>query len=389
MDLSYIINHLGEERELYQYAVSPPIFQSSNFTFKDIGDMRSSLKDELNHPFYTRGHNPTVAILRKKIAALENAEDALVFSSGSSAIAAAILSQVQKGDHIVCVQKPYSWTNKLLNNFLPRFGVNCTMIDGTDPQNYAAAIQPNTRLFFLETPNSITFELQDIEKVVAIAKKNNIITIIDNSYTSPLYQKPINLGVDIVTHSASKYLGGHSDIVAGVLCSTEKTIHQIFESEFMTLGGIISPHDAWLMIRGLRTLPLRLEHVAKSTAKVVAFLEQHPKIDQMFYPFSPNNPQYELAKKQMKNGGGLFSITLKTNDLQKIDLFCNSLQRFLMACSWGGHESLVFPMAALYSSENYSQSYTNVMPINLIRFYIGLEEPETLIADLAQALEKI
>ncbi len=387
MDLSYILNHLGEEREKYQYAVSPPIFQSSNFTFPDIAVMREALQNEMDTPFYTRGCNPTVAILRKKVAALEKAEDALVFSSGSSAIAAAVLSQVKAGDHIICVQKPYSWTNKLLNNFLTRFGVESTMIDGTNPQHYEQAIKENTRLLFLESPNSITFELQDIEAVANIAKKHGLVTIIDNSYATPIYQTPIELGIDMVTHSASKYLGGHSDIVAGVVCSSKKIIHQIFESEFMTLGGIISPNDAWLMIRGLRTLPIRLKQVSETTGKVVAFLEQQPWIEKVFYPFSPSHPQYELAQKQMKGCGGLFSLQVKADSIEQIETFCNQLKYFILACSWGGHESLVFPMSVLYTSDNYGQ-VKNQLPWNLIRFYIGLEDADTLMEDFKQAASK-
>lgn len=383
-NLSYILNHLGENRHNYQYAVSPPVFQSSNFTFENIAHMRRALQNEMNTPFYTRGCNPTVAILRQKIAALEKADDALIFSSGSAAIAAAVMSQVKAGDHIVCVQKPYSWTNKLLNNLLARFGVQSAMIDGTNPAHYENAIQPNTKVLFLESPNSLTFELQDIEAVVKIAQKHQLTTIIDNSYATPLYQTPIEMGVDIVTHSASKYLGGHSDIVAGVLCSNQQITAQIFESEFMTLGGIISPHDAWLMIRGLRTLPIRLSRVSETTAQVVAFLEQQTWVEKMYYPFSPSHPQYELAKQQMRGCGGLFSVQVRAQSIEQIETFCNRLRYFILACSWGGHESLAFPMCVLYTSENY-QGVKNQLPWNLIRFYIGLEDAPTLIADLQQA----
>jgi len=387
MDLSYILNHLGEDRENYKNAVSPPVFQSSNFTFQDIAAMRQALKHEKDVPFYTRGCNPTVAILRKKIAALEKAEDSLIFSSGSAAIASAVLSQVKSGDHIICVQKPYSWTNKLLNNFLTRFEVESTMIDGTNPANYEMAIKENTRLLFLESPNSITFELQDIANTAKIAQKHGLITVIDNSYATPLYQTPIEMGIDIVTHSASKYLGGHSDIVAGVLCSNSRIIQKIFESEFMTLGGIISPNDAWLMIRGLRTLPLRLKRVSETTSEVVQFLEQQSWIKKVYYPFSASHPQYDLAKKQMSGCGGLFSVEVNSESIDQVEKFCDALNYFILACSWGGHESLVFPMSVLYTSENYGQ-IQNQIPWNLIRFYIGLEDADILIRDLTEAAIK-
>lgn len=383
MDISYIINQLGEEREHYYNAVSPPVFQTSNFAFRTIADMRRDLQDEMNTPFYTRGCNPTVSILRKKMAALEKAEDALIFSSGSAAVSAAVMSLLRAGDHVVCVSKPYSWTNKLLNKLLSRYGVSVSTIDGTDAENYARAICPNTKLLFLESPNSLTFELQDIAAVAQIARQHGITTIIDNSYATPLYQSPIELGVDMVVHSASKYIGGHSDVVAGVLCGSHQQMRQIFESEYMTLGGIISPHDAWLLLRGLRTLPLRLERSNTSAMKVAAFLEQHPLVDKVYFPFSPQFPQYELAKKQMQGTGGLFSIELKAQTLAETEAFCNALKHFLLACSWGGYESLIFPMCVLYTSENY---HIVSLPHNLVRLYVGLEDPEMLIADLEQAL---
>lgn len=387
MNLSYILNHLGEERDKYYQAVSPPIIQSSNFAFGTLAAMRESLKDEQNLPFYTRGCNPTVRILRQKIAALEQADDALIFGSGSAAMATGVLSQVKAGDHIICVSKPYSWTNKLLNQLLSRFGVETTMIDGTDAANYATAIRHNTRLLVLESPNSLTFELQDIAAVVAIARQHRLCTILDNSYATPLYQSPIAMGIDLVVHSASKYLGGHSDIVAGVLCGSQALINHIFAHEYMTLGGIISPHDAWLIIRGLRTLPLRLERSHQTALQIVAFLEAHPAVERVHFPFSPSFPQYELAQRQMSGSGGLFSVELRAERIEQIEAFCDQLRYFLLACSWGGHESLAFPMCALYTSQNYRQ--TKTLPWNLVRFYVGLEDPAVLIADLTSALEAL
>ena len=386
MDVSYILNQLGEERENYFQAVSPPIMQSSNFTFKDVSSMRNSLKDEMNTPFYTRGCNPTVAILRKKVAALEKAEDALIFGSGSAATSATVISFVSAGDHVVCVDKPYSWTNKLLTNLLARFNVETTFIDGTEAANYEKAIRPNTKLLFLESPNSMTFEMQDIEAVVKIAKKHNLITILDNSYSSPIFQNPIEMGIDMVTHSATKYMCGHSDVVAGVVCGSHEHMRQIFSSEYMTLGAAISPNDAWLMLRGLRTLPIRMKYIAESTSKIVNWLEAHPKIEKVNYPFSPNFPQYELAKKQMKSASGLFSMQLKANNMEEIERFCDGLQHFLLACSWGGHESLIFPICVLYTSENYGSS---TLPWNLIRLNIGLEETEVLMEDLEKGFAAI
>lgn len=386
MDISDIINNLGEERELYFNAAAPPIMQASNFLFKTVAEMRESLDKEDETFFYTRGNNPTTLILQKKMAALEHTEDALIFASGSAAVGAAVMANLKAGDHVVCVQKPYSWTNKLLNNLLSRFGVSSTMVDGRDEENYRKAILPNTKILYLESPNSWTFEMQDVEAVIKIAKEHGLLTIIDNSYATPLNMTPADWGADIMIHSATKYLSGHSDTVAGVLCGSKEMCKKIFKSEFMTLGGVVAPFNAWLLIRGLRTLPIRMERVAQTTPAVVEFLENHPKVKRVYYPFSPNDPQYELAKRQMKRPAGQFTIELATEDGTKVELFCNSLKRFLMGCSWGGHESLIFPAATLYSSQNYQ---TKDLPYNMIRFYCGLEEKEELIEDLKQALAKI
>ncbi len=385
MDTAFILNHLGEEREKYFNAVSPLISQSTNFCYPTVDALRQALKKEFENPFYTRGYNPTVAILRKKVAALEGSEDALIFSSGSAAIAAAVMSTVKGGDHVVCVKRPYSWTKILLEKYLVPYGVTTTFIDGADITNFEAAIRKSTKLIYVESPNSLTFELQDLRAVAKLAKKHGITTICDNSYSSPLNQSPIKLGIDIVTHSASKYLNGHSDVVAGVLCTTRECVMKMFGEEFMTLGGIISPHDAWLMIRGLRTLEIRVKRSSESAQRVAEYLEKHPKIEKVLYPFLPSNPQYALAKKQMKSGAGLLSIVIKAKDVKQVERFCDALKYFLLTCSWGGYESLAFPICSMHQS----QSYDNPLPWNLVRLYIGLEDPDVLIADLKRALDKV
>ena len=240
-------------------------------------------------------------------------------------------------------------------------------------------------MIILESPNSWTFELQNIEEVVVIARNNGLITLMDNSYASPINQTPADYGIDIILHSASKYISGHSDTVAGILCASKKMTKKIFESEFMTLGGIISPFNSWLLLRGLRTLPVRMDRVADTTMKVIKFLENHEKVSEIYYPFSKNHSQYALAQKQMKQGGGQFTILLKTEDPEKVEAFCNTLNNFLLACSWGGHESLIFPAIVLSNSQNYSKGG---FPVNMIRFYIGLEDSEYLINDLKFALTK-
>jgi cystathionine beta-lyase/cystathionine gamma-synthase len=385
MDNSFILNHLGENRDEYYGSVAPPIFQTTNFCFKTVAEMREKLTHELETPFYTRGYNPTVAMLRKKVAALERTEDALVFSSGSAAVAAAIMSVVKGGDHVVCIQKPYSWTNTLLSKYLSKYGVTHTFADGGEVANFEKLIQSNTTLIYLESPNSLTFEMQNIEAIATFARSKGITTIIDNSYNSPINQQPVTMGIDMVVHSGSKYLNGHSDVVCGVVCGTHERIMKMFAEEYMTIGSCISPHDAALVLRGLRTIELRVNQSASSAKKVVDALENHPKIKQLNYPFSDKNPQLALAKKQMKQGGGLLSIAINAENVEGVERFCDSLKRFIMATSWGGYESLLFPICALAGSK----SFENPLPWNLVRLYIGLEDPELLIEDLKQALEKV
>jgi len=385
MDLSDIINHLGEGRDEYYNAVAPPVMRTSNFCFGSVEEMRSNINREFEVPFYTRGNNPTVRILRKKMAALEKTEDALITSSGCAAISTAVFGNLSAGDHAICVKNCYSWTHTLFNDILRKFGVNVSIIDGTRIEHFKNAITPNTRLIMLESPTSFMMELQDLKEIAALAQTHEITTIIDNSYSTPLYQNPAELGIDIVVHSASKYLGGHSDLIAGVICASEKMIRKLFAQEYLAFGGIITPDNAWLILRGLRTLPIRMKQISETTQKVVGFLENHPKVDKVLWPFAQHYPQLELATKQMKAAGGLFSFILKTKEMEKVDAFCNSLKRFLLACSWGGYESLVFPGSVLYSSMNNNKE----IPFNLVRMYIGLEEADVLIEDLAQALEKV
>jgi len=385
MDLSYILNELGEERENYFNAVAPPIIQSSNFTFKNVADFREALADEYDAMLYSRGNNPTVDILRKKIAALDGAEDALVFGSGIAAIAVPILALLNQGDHVVSVAKPYSWTIKLFERLLPKFGITTTFVDGTKTENFSKAIQSNTKLIYLESPNTFTYELQDLPAIAALARSKGILTMIDNSYCSPLNQQPYKMGIDLVAQSATKFIGGHSDVVAGVVTGAKTVIKKIFDAEFLNIGGNISPMNAWLLIRGLRTLPLRLQRVCDSTKKVVDYLAAHPKIERVIFPFHPSFKQYELAKKQMKDAGGLFSIMLKAQTLDEVEKFCNSLKHFFLAVSWGGHESLVIPAIVGVQPKDFDAANENH---RLVRIYVGLEDPEYLIADLMQALEK-
>jgi cystathionine beta-lyase/cystathionine gamma-synthase len=386
MDLSYIINELGEEREDYFRAIAPPIMQTSNFAFKKVDDLRKSFEDEYSTWLYSRGLNPTVDILRKKLAALDEAEDCLVFNSGAAAIFAAVLANVKSGDHIISVKDPYAWAQKMFNNILPRFNVSVTYVDGKQTENFANAIQANTTVIYLESPNSWLYELQDLSAVAKIAKQHNIITICDNSYCSPVFQKPITMGIDLVLQSATKYISGHSDVVAGVLSGSRQMMERIFNSEYLNIGSGIQPFNAWLLIRGLRTLPARLERITKTTTEVVGFLKDHPLVEQVFFPFDPSFPQYELARQQMTGACGLVTFIIKAESSQTIETFCESLKHILMAVSWGGHESLIIPKCAGMKAEAFDK---NDPEHRSLRLYVGLEEPAYLVADLTAGFAAI
>jgi cystathionine beta-lyase/cystathionine gamma-synthase len=381
-DLSYILNELGEDREQYFRAISPPIMQTSNFAFKKVEDLRKVFEDEYSTYLYSRGLNPTVDILRQKLAALDEAEDCLVFNSGASAIFASVFSNVQSGDHIVSVRNPYTWAQKMFDNVLPRFNITTTYIDGTHIENFERAILPNTRVIYLESPNSWDYDIQDLKAVAELAKAEDIITICDNSYCTPLYQKPILLGIDMVLQSATKYIGGHSDVVAGVLSGTRSMMKKIFDSELLNMGNGISPFNAWLLIRGLRTLPIRLERISKTTIKVVEYLKKHPRIEEVIFPFDPSFPQYKQARQQMAGACGLLTIVMKAEKMEEIVTFCESLRHILIAVSWGGHESLAMPRCASILPEKFDAGNREH---RMIRFYVGLEEADYLIADIEQA----
>ena len=386
MDLSFILNELGEDRENYFNAIAPPIMQSSNFAFKKVDEMRKAFEDESSTYLYSRGFNPTVDILRKKLAALEGAGDCLVFNSGAAAIFASVLANVKAGDHIVSVDKPYTWAQKMFNEILPRFNVSTTYVDGRNIENFERAILPNTSLIYLESPNSWDFALQDLVAVADLARAEGIVTICDNSYCSPLYQQPIAYGIDMVLQSATKYISGHSDTVAGVLCGSQAMMKKIFDSEYLNIGSGIQPFNAWLLLRGLRTLPARLQRISATTLEVVNFLKQHPKVESVIFPFDSSFPQYELAKKQMKGACGLLTFIIKAGSVDEVERFCESLQHILMAVSWGGHESLIIPRCSSMPPAGFDATNNEH---RMLRMYVGLEEANYLRADLAQAFDKM
>ena len=378
--ISQILNELGEEGFAFN-PVSVPIYETSIFSFNSFQEFKYALQYEDKSLLYTRGNNPTVEVVEKKIAALEGGEKAKLFAAGVAAISAASMAFLQSGDHVVCVRDCYSWTNTLFTGYLKRFQVDVTFVEGRDVGEWEQAIRPNTKLFYLESPTTFSFQLQDLRAVAQLAKQHAIKTVIDNSWATPYFQNPIEHGIDLVLHSCSKYIGGHSDVVGGVVVGSEADINHIFQTEFLNIGAVPGPFESWLLLRGLRTLPVRMRQHQYNTREVLQFLQEHPQIEAMFYPFHHSHAQYELAQQQMRGGSGLFSFQLKTRDVEAIERFTNALKHFKRAVSWGGYESLVLPFAVTRTKDPER--------ISVVRAHIGLEDPMLLIEDLSQALEQI
>ncbi|HVY73895.1 MAG TPA: aminotransferase class I/II-fold pyridoxal phosphate-dependent enzyme [Puia sp.] len=382
MDFSYIINELAEDRENYFNAIAPPIIQTSNFKVARVDDLKELFKDEYTGYIYSRGLNPTVDILRRKLAALDQAEDCLVFNSGVAAIFAAVLTNVKTGDHIISVEKPYSWVQKTFDTILPRFGIETTYIDGSLIEHFEQARRKNTRFIYLESPNSWTYAIQDMAAVATLAKQHGIITLMDNTYCTSLYQLPIPAGIDLCMQTATKYIGGHSDTLGGILTGSKTMMKKIFESEYLAIGSGIQPFNAWLLIRGLRTLEVRIARITESTGTVLQWLKKHPLVEKVLFPLDEDFPQYQLARRQMKNACGLITFYLKARTRSEIVRFCENLKHIMMAVSWGGHESLILPRCASVEDQDFDPANPDH---RMLRLYIGLEDPSYLIGDLDQS----
>jgi len=372
-------------------AVIPPLYQNSLFTFEDWDSIDKAFDNKADAYIYSRLMNPTVQVAEEKIAQLCRGEKAKLCGSGIAAITSAILHCVNANDHIVTIKNIYGPTNNFIDKYLKnKFNISVTYVDGRNPEGFESAIQENTKLIYLESPASLTLELQDLAAVAEIAKKHGIKTIIDNTWSSPIFQKPLTLGIDIEVHSASKYLGGHSDVVAGVMISDRKTMDSIITAEHELLGAKMAPFEGWLILRSLRTLAIRMKAIMDNTLQVVEYLESHPMVAKVNYPGLESCEQYELGKKQMTGYGGLLSFELKTKNISEIKTFVNSLKLFALGVSWGGHDSLVYAPVISYLKELSPENFA-AMGINasLIRVSIGLEHYSDLIADLAGALNAI
>ncbi len=392
MKIPTLLTHLGEDDRVDPYgAVIPPLYQNSLFTFADWDDADAAFSHPQERCIYSRGNNPTVNLVEAKIAALCGAEKAKLFGSGMAAITSAMLHCVKTGDHIITVNNIYGPANNFLNHYLQKkFQIETTFVDGRDVNDFTAAIRPNTSLIYLESPSSAKFTLQDIKGISQLAKQHGIKTIIDNTWATPIFQKPLKLGVDLEVHSCSKYFGGHSDLVSGVIAGCKDDIDQIALNEYALLGGKASPFEAWLILRSLRTMDIRMEKHMRSALTVATFLDHHPTVEKVHYPGLSSFLQYGLAKTQMTGYSGLMAFDLKTDDLQKIKDFIHMLKLFKLGVSWGGHESLVFVPAISYMKEMPVERFAEMgISLSTVRISVGLEDANDLIDDLSQALNKI
>ena len=372
-------------------AVVPPIYQNSLFTFPDWEAIDQAFSQPADAAIYTRGNNPTVTMVEEKLAGIAGAERARLFASGMGAISSAILSCVNQGDHIVTIRNIYGPAQNFMRQYLgPKCGITTTFIEGTAIDQFEAVIQSNTKLIYLESPASLTYELQDLAAVARLARTHGIRTVIDNTLATPLHQSPLALGIDLEVHSASKYLGGHSDLVAGLLLGKKTDLDTISLTEQAWLGSKMAPFEAWLLLRSLRTLPARLRLHQEQAMALALFLDQHPGVRKVYYTGLPSFPQRELADRQMRGHSGLLSIELSTDDPTKVRAFVDALDLFKLGVSWGGHESLVYAPLISYLREMGQEAFRKSgIPAGLVRLSVGLEDVQDLQLELDNALKKV
>jgi cystathionine beta-lyase/cystathionine gamma-synthase len=380
--------HSGERLCPLTGSITTPIYQTSNFGFTDLDSLRSALADRSKGYFYTRLSNPTFEAVEMKVSDLMGAPRALVFSSGMAALTTAIFSLVSSGDHIVSAFDVYGGTFNFFANILPRYGVTVDLVETTDPRELAGALKPNTRVLFFESPTNPLLKLIEISEVAQIGKQHGVITFVDNTFATSFNQRPLELGIDLEMQSATKYLGGHSDLLGGVVAGGEELIEKVMFFRYV-FGGIPDPQSAWLLMRGIKTLKVRMEEHNKNGLEIAQFLEAHPSVERVYYPGLKSHPQNGLAKRQMRGFGGIVSFELKgTGD--SIGKFLEKLRVFQLAVSLGGIESLVCP-PALTTHRRLSESQRIKAGIkdNLIRLSVGIEDVKDLVEDLDQALSSI
>ena len=378
--------HAGEERRRYADSITTPIIQAATYTFADTKDIEAYTRGGKERFEYGRYGNPTEKIAMRRLANLEGAEDAVVFGSGMSAVTTTLLTLLQSGDHMVITDDAYKKTLEFCNGYIQRFGIECTVAPFGDYEALDRAVQDNTRLIFSESPTNPYLNIFDLERLREIAQKHDVLTLIDSTFATPLNQRPLEWGVDLVIHSCTKYLAGHNDILAGVVLGCKELIEEIRKLH-KAMGGVIDPHCCYLLLRGMKTFALRVAHQNETAQRVAEHLEAHPMIKRVYYPGLPSHPHYEIAKAQMTGYGGVVSFDIR-GSLAVVKRFLDNLKLCFIAPSLGGVETLItHPGLVSYYDKTRKERYALGITDTLIRLAVGIEEAEDIIADLDQALE--
>jgi len=362
--------------------LSTPIYQTSTFEVTD-----SQRQVEVTHTdmFYTRYGNPTHTVAESAIAELEGTDAALLFASGMCAVTTTVLGLLKSGDHIVAQRDIYGGVTKFFTQWLPKLGIEVTLVDTNDYEQHVRAMRANTKMLYLESPTNPVARVIDLKKVAGIAKQHNLISMIDSTFDTPINQRPAEYGIDLVMHSGTKYFGGHSDLIAGIVAGRQDLIDQIHETR-TTLSGSMDPHAAWLLLRGIKTLAVRVQRQNENALKIAQFLAQHPKVRRVFYPFLEGNPQQALAMEQMSGGGGVLSFEVDGtgDDARRL---AESLRLFTLAASLGGVDSLVtIPVLTSHAMISAEERRKMGVTEQMIRLSVGIESADDLIADLDRGL---
>jgi cystathionine beta-lyase/cystathionine gamma-synthase len=382
--------HGAAELDKKNGPVSTPIYQTTTF---EVTDNDEQQRVTATDRYYTRWGNPTITVAEQTLAALEGTEAARTFASGMGAITSTIMALLKAGDHIVAQRDVYGGVAKFLAEWLPKMGIETTFIDGIDHdtanyEQYERAIRPNTRMMYLESPTNPALRVVDFNKTSAVAKKHGLISMIDSTFGTPINQQPAEYGIDIVMHSGTKYLSGHADLTCGVVCARQELIEKINDTR-TTLGNCMDPHAAWMLIRGLKTLAVRVARQNENALRVAEFLNEHKKVRRVHYPFLKSHPQYEIARKQMTGGSGMvtFEIEGTGEDACRVS---EAMSLFTLATSLGGVESLV-SIPVLTSHAMISAEMREKMGVNeqMVRLSVGIENIDDLIADLERALQAV
>ena len=365
--------------------LATPIYQTSTF---EVTDNEQQLRATPTDMFYTRYGNPTNTVAEKAVAELEGADAALVFSSGMNAITTTIMALLKSGDHIVAQRDIYGGTNKFLTQWLPKFGVETTFVDTVEYDQHENAIRPNTKLLYLESPTNPTLRVVDLKRVAAIGKQHRLLTMIDSTFATPINQRPIEFGIDLVMHSGTKYFAGHSDLICGIIAGRADLIELIHNTR-TTLGGNMDPHAAWLLLRGIKTLALRVQRHNLNALRVAHFLVKHPKVRSVNYPLLDGHPQHRLALEQLQGGSGMVSFEVDGSGEDACRL-SEALKLFTLAPSLGGVDSLVsIPVLTSHAMISAQDRAKMGVTEQLIRLSVGIENADDLIADLEQALKVV